>query len=92
MPLPADCPVRVDMFAWTCTQDGYFSKTRLQCLGDGPPDFGGAVAWRARLEAGQAEKFGYEPGKVGLLRVPTDRPGLSALAQIRAEMKADEAC
>ena len=45
-------------------QDGYFSKTRLQCLGDGPPDFGGAVAWRARLEAGQAEKFGYEAGKV----------------------------
>ena len=44
-------------------QDGYFSRVRKQCLDDGPPDFGGALVWRARLEAGQAEKYGYEPGR-----------------------------
>lgn len=52
------------MFDVCVKQDGYFSRTRLQCLGDGPPDFGGAMAWRARLDAGSAEKYGYKSGQV----------------------------
>eukprot|EP00891_Asterochloris_glomerata_P001538 jgi/Astpho2/1538/Aster-05410 len=29
--------------------DGYFSKVREHCLGDGPPDFAETVYWRARV-------------------------------------------
>eukprot|EP00195_Chlamydomonas_chlamydogama_P004436 CAMPEP_0202921240 /NCGR_PEP_ID=MMETSP1392-20130828/77287_1 /ASSEMBLY_ACC=CAM_ASM_000868 /TAXON_ID=225041 /ORGANISM="Chlamydomonas chlamydogama, Strain SAG 11-48b" /LENGTH=534 /DNA_ID=CAMNT_0049614793 /DNA_START=106 /DNA_END=1710 /DNA_ORIENTATION=- len=44
--------------------DGYFSNVRRQCVGDGPPDFGGNLVWRARLSSEEAEKHGYPRGKV----------------------------
>ena len=40
----------------------YFSKVRQQCLNDGPPDFGAAMVWRARVDAETAAKFGFPEG------------------------------
>ena len=31
--------------------DGYFSRVRQQCCGDGPPDYSNTILWRARVPA-----------------------------------------
>lgn len=41
----------------------YFSRVRQQCLADGPPNYVGAVVWRARVEAAEAARFGYAAGQ-----------------------------
>ncbi|GAX76249.1 hypothetical protein CEUSTIGMA_g3693.t1 [Chlamydomonas eustigma] len=42
--------------------DGYFSRVRQQCVGDGHPIFGGNLFWRARVDASLAQKFNYKSG------------------------------
>ncbi|GAX81685.1 hypothetical protein CEUSTIGMA_g9113.t1 [Chlamydomonas eustigma] len=42
--------------------DGFFSRVRQQCLHDGPPEFGGNLYWRARVDASLGESFNYKKG------------------------------
>ncbi len=52
-------PVRTQLLVGA---DGYFSRVRQQCLGDGPPTFNDRAMWRGRIKEECAVACGVSAG------------------------------